>query len=99
MLWPLNPSGMKSVSSTQAILGRLRTLRAALGDDIRLLDRGCITRPSTGFLESSEADVVGSESTDSSDEFVSQSSMMASCGHPCSVLQPLELHAIGGVIR
>ena len=78
MLWPLNPSGITSFNCTQAILGRLSKLRNTLDDDVRFLDRRP-TRLSTVSLESSEANVVDSESTDSSDDVVSQSSMMTLC--------------------
>ena len=99
MLWPLNPSGITSFNCTQAILGRLSTLRNTLDDDVRFLDRGCPTRLSTVSLESSEANVVDSKSTDSSDDVVSQSSMMTSCWTSVLHIQPLKLQAIDDAIR
>mmetsp|Transcript_29092 Transcript_29092/g.39536 ORF Transcript_29092/g.39536 Transcript_29092/m.39536 type:complete len:104 (-) Transcript_29092:1288-1599(-) len=87
MLWPLTP-GITSFNGTQAILGRLSTqsppwqaqhasyYTSTMTSDCSTVDAQRAFQ--RFFLESSEADVVDSEGTDSSNDVVSQSSLMTS---------------------
>ena len=84
MLWPLTP-GITSFNGTQAILGRLSTqshqaqhasyYTSTMTSDCSTVDAQRAFQ--RFFLESSEADVVDSESTDSSNDDVMMSSVRA----------------------